>query len=110
MRRRAAPAAELTAAVLAYMGLPDQRYRARPRLRRRRSAGLSLRGLARDFEPERLPPAVASTARWRTGARRRASRQMKYEIAHRSTTAAATMIRPLDPLRPVLDPDVAALV
>src|SRR5207244_81343 len=51
-------------------------YLARPRFRRLRSAGLSLRGLALALDPGRASaPAAAAAARWRTGARRRASYQ-----------------------------------
>src|SRR5205823_415454 len=62
------------------LALPDRSrpYRARPRLRRRRSAGLSLRGLGGGLVALRPPtPAVAAAARRRSGARLRASYQMK---------------------------------
>jgi non-ribosomal peptide synthetase component F len=48
---------------------------------------LSLRGLGRAFEPARPGVPSASAARWRTGARRRASRQMKKEIPPRTMSA-----------------------
>jgi hypothetical protein len=51
------------------------------------------------------PPAVAAAARWRTGARRRASYQMKNEIAPIKTSAPIAIRIALVPLR-VLLPDV----
>ena len=84
------------------------RYRARPRLRRRRSAGLSFRGFVFDFEPERVAPASASAVRWRTGARLRASRQMNSEMPPRTTIAPiAIAIAPV-PLR-LLEPAVVVV-
>src|SRR6202035_679097 len=74
--------------------------RARPRLRRLRSAGLSFRGLGFAFDPCRAPSA-ASAAAARTGARLRASRQMKNEMPPRTTSAPiAIAIAPV-PLSPL---------
>src|SRR5438270_9692126 len=84
---------------------PGASYRALPRLRRRRSAGLSLRGLGRGLEPEPDAPAVAVAARPRIGARRLASRQMKNEIPPRRASAPIAIASTLPPLRP-LDPEV----
>jgi hypothetical protein len=58
-------------------------------LRRRRSAGLSLRGFARCLAADRLPALAASAARCRIGARLRASRQMNSEMP------VSTMIAPI---------------
>jgi RNA polymerase sigma factor (sigma-70 family) len=66
-------------------------YRARPRLRRLRSAGLSLRDFWARLEPGLLPPAVASAVRLRTGARRRASYQMKPAMPSRMASAPTPM-------------------
>jgi hypothetical protein len=86
-------------------------------LRRRRSAGLSLRGFGLGFVPLRPPAAAAAAAApWRTGARRRASRQMKYEIPPNTTTApiaipiAALPLRPLEPADGVVDTTGAVVV
>jgi hypothetical protein len=76
---------------------PAVPYRALPRLRRRRSAGESLRVFGFAFDPRdpdpgapsRPPPAPAVRAR--TGARRRASRQMKNEIPPSTMTAPAAI-------------------
>ena len=51
--------------------------------------GLSLRGFARCLAAARLPASAASAARCRTGARRRASRQMNSEMP------VSTMIAPI---------------
>jgi hypothetical protein len=88
---------------------PSRAYRARPRLRRRRSAGLSLRGFCRCFEPEPAP-AVAVAARWRIGARRRASRQMKNEMPPSRTIAPSAIAIVLLPLSPPLLEDVVGVV
>ncbi len=92
---------------------PRLRYRARPRFRRRRSAGLSFRGFVRCLDPALRPsarPAPAVAARPRTGARRRASRQMKNEIAHSRMPAPATITIALDPLRPLPLDEVLVVV
>jgi hypothetical protein len=67
-----------------------------------------LRGFARCLAPE-LPPADVGAARRRTGARRRASRQMNSEIPPRMITAPAAIAIALLPLRP-LPPEAVVLV
>lgn len=71
-----------------------------------------MRGLTRCFEPERDPaPAAANAERWRTGARRRASRQMNSEIPPSTTIAPiaiATALPLLSPL-PLVDEVVATV-
>src|SRR6202035_2891338 len=79
--------------------------RARPRLRRLRSAGLSFRGLGFAFDPCRAPSA-ASAALARTGARLRASRQMKNEIPPRTTSAPIAIAITPGPLSPLSVPFV----
>src|ERR1700759_4959969 len=77
-------------------GGPGAAQRALPRLRRLRSAALSLRGLGGGLEPARRPvPPRASAGR--AGARRRASRQMKKAIPPRTMTAPMTMTNALLP-------------
>src|SRR5215471_21540106 len=84
--------------------------RARPRLRRLRSAGLSLRGLGFGLVPVRWPP-IGSAVDF-TGARLRASRQMKNAIPPSPNAAPIAIPIALLPLRPlscevVADPDGA---
>jgi len=89
------------------------RYRARPRLRRLRSAADNFRGFGLDFDPRDADPGAPSTpapaARARIGARRRASRQMKSEIPPSTSTAPAAIAiaappeRELDPVVPVVE-------
>jgi hypothetical protein len=69
-------------------------------LRRRRSAALNFLGFGFAFDPGRAPPAPAATAPERTGARRRASRQMKYEIPASSTTAPSAIATAAPPDKP----------
>jgi hypothetical protein len=81
-------------------------YRARPRLRRRRSAGLGLRGFGFGFVARLPTPAISAAALWRVGARRRASRQMKNEIAPISPTATTTMPTPSRVVKPLPPPEL----
>jgi hypothetical protein len=60
-----------------------------------------LRGLIGGFEPARLPPLPVTWA-WRTGARRRASRQMKNEIPESTMTAPSAIAIALELLSPPL--------
>jgi hypothetical protein len=81
-------------------------------LRRRRSAGLGFRALGFGLVPVRPPApaaAAAAAARERTGARRRASRQMKNEIPLNSTTAPIAIAIALPPDK-LLPPEVPVLV
>jgi hypothetical protein len=80
-------------------------------LRRRFSAGLSLRLFGFVFVPGRasLPPAVAAAARRRTGARLRASYQMNIPIAAIRTSAPVAIAIALVPLN-VLLPEVGVWV
>jgi len=94
------------------MRAAGRRYRARPRFRRRLSAGLGFRGFGAGLEPFR-PPAPGSTAvaaRERTGARRRASRQMNREIPIRITRAPIAIAAAVPLLRPALPDPVVVVV
>src|ERR1700733_11405618 len=86
-------------------------YRARPRLRRRRSAWLSFRGFARCLVPLRDPgaPAAITADRPRVGARRRASRQMNSEMPPSTINAPIAMMIAELPLK-ALPPPAVALV
>jgi hypothetical protein len=85
-------------------------YRARPRLRRRFSAALSLRGFGRAFDPARLPSAsIGALSRWPFGARRRASRQMNSEIPPSTTIAPIAMMIAELPVNPLPLPAVAVV-
>lgn len=86
-------------------------YLARPRLRRRFSAGLSFRGLTR-FEPGVFvrPSAPAGVAWARTGARRRASCQMKNAIPPIRAMAPMPIASAVPPLSPLSEDDVDDVV
>jgi hypothetical protein len=68
-------------------------------LRRLRSAGLGLRGFGLAFEPARVP--LAGSAAAFTGARLRASRQMKSAMPPRTIAAPIAIPSTPVPLRPV---------
>jgi hypothetical protein len=88
-----------------------ERYRARPRLRRRRSAGLCLRGFgARLVAPRWGELALDVTVPPRLGARRRASYQMKAAIPPiRATEPAAIRIASVL-VNPLPEPDDVVVI